>query len=125
MRQIATIILVSLLALGGCRKDADRQKVHQEQINDSLHDMDMDYYRNNRTAIQLDNLRKEYTRKRADLLVAYETRTKTVKFHLLRKEEDKQRLIQQQNLYIDRLEDSLNKDAKTIELLERKMKKNK
>lgn len=125
MRQTATIILVSFLSLSACRKDADRQKVHQEQINDSLHDMDMDYYRNNRTAIQLDNLRKEYTRKRADLLVAYETRTKTAKFHLLRREEDKQRLIQQQNLYIDRLEDSLNKDAKTIELLERKMKKNK
>lgn len=108
-----------------CHKDADRQKVHQDQINDSLHNMDMDYYRNNRTAIKLDSLRKEYTRKRADLLVAYETRTKTMKFHLLRKEEDKQRLIQQQNLYIGRLEDSLNKDAKTIELLERKIKKNK
>ncbi len=125
MRQMATIILVSFLSLSACRKDADRQKVHQEQINDSLHNMDMDYYRNNRTAIKLDSLRKEYTRKRADLLVAYETRTKTVKFHLLRREEDKQRLIQQQNLYIGRLEDSLNKDAKTIELLEQKMKKNK
>lgn len=117
--------VIFICAMSACHKNADRQKVRQDQINDSLHDMDMDYYRNNRTAIKLDSLRKEYTRKRADLLVAYENRTKTVKFHLLRKEEDKQRLIQQQNLYIGKLEDSLNKDAKMIELLERKMKKNK
>lgn len=118
------IILPLILCLWSCGPNAESRKVQQEQIDDSLHVTDLYYYRHNKPVLRLDSMRKEYTKKRASLVVAYEQRTKMEKFHLLRSEEEKQKQIQRQNLHIEKLEDSLTSMARSISYLEHRLKMN-
>lgn len=111
---------VTIMFLMSCGQNAEVKRVQQEQINDSLHYTDKNYYKYDKTVLRLDSVRKEYVKKRARLVVAYEKRTKAEKFHILRSEEEKQKEIQQQNLAIERLEDSLNATAKAMSFLEKK-----
>lgn len=117
-------ITIGGLALASCGKTAQERAWEKKQQNDSIAYVTVaKINKESAKEVKLKILREKYEKTKYDYDVARDKLRTVAEFHLARTPEKKEKQIQKQTQYIDKLNDSLATLSRSIAYLEKRVRK--